>query len=97
MIDLVNIFLGVLIGSTLGAYIGTEIAYRRTEKWLMKLAKDEKFRRAATDFIKDVAKRFEEEYLVPTVKSGRIRELANEVKKQVLGEPGQLPPFEDFE
>jgi hypothetical protein len=84
MPDILNIVLGVLIGSTIGTYIGTEIAFHRTERWLMKITKDERFRRTAVEFLKDVAERFRREYIEPELKSGRLSELVAMVKAEVI-------------
>lgn len=83
---ILDIFLGVLIGSVLGTYIATEIAYRRTEKWLIKLMKDEKFRRNAIDFLKDVSERFRKEYLEP-----RLKEMVDRFKGEL-----EIPGLEEF-
>jgi phosphoserine phosphatase len=81
---LLSLMAGVFVASTVGTIIATEIAFRRTERWLESLFQDEEFKRKAVGFLKDVSKRFEEEYIKPKIESGEIATLVDKLKRQVL-------------
>ena len=97
--SLITMLLGIILGATLGTFLGTEIAYRRTEKWIRQKLTDPEFRSLVVDFMKRTAGQFEDEYIRPKIESEEFRELVRKAKEQAvkaLFDGADVPKLEDF-
>lgn len=98
MILFLSIFLAILLGSTAGSYLATEIAERKAKRFILSVLKDEEIKSLAVRWLKDVSKRYAKEY----IEGGELESILKKVKKQVtrafLGGDRdiKLPKLDDF-